>query len=126
MAPIKIAILGAGFISEIHCESYHRFVPNAEVVAVYTRNAEKAQSFAQKHGIAQWYNDLDAIIQSSGADVIDICLPNFLHAESTMKAAAAKSVAFTSHLRNRRNKLSGTCFPSALICKRILTMACSR
>ncbi len=89
MAPIKIAILGAGFISEIHCESYHRFVPNAEVVAVYTRNAEKAQSFAQKHGIAQWYNDLDTIIQSSGADVIDICLPNFLHAEATMKAAAA-------------------------------------
>ena len=49
MPPIKIAILGAGFISEIHCESYHRFVPGAEVIAVYTRNAEKAQSFAQKH-----------------------------------------------------------------------------
>jgi myo-inositol 2-dehydrogenase / D-chiro-inositol 1-dehydrogenase len=89
MPPIKIAILGAGFISEIHCESYHRFVPDAEVVAVYTRNAEKAQSFAQKHGISQWYNDLDAIIQSSGADVIDICLPNFLHADATLKAAAA-------------------------------------
>jgi myo-inositol 2-dehydrogenase / D-chiro-inositol 1-dehydrogenase len=89
MPPIKIAILGAGFISEIHCESYHRFVPDAEVVAVYTRNAEKAQSFAQKHGISQWYNDLDAIIQSSGADVIDICLPNFLHADATLKAATA-------------------------------------
>src|SRR6476620_4128939 len=89
MPPIKIAILGAGFISEIHCESYHRFVPCAEVIAVYTRNAEKAQSFAQKHGISQWYDDLDAIIQLSGADVIDICLPNFLHAEATLKAAAA-------------------------------------
>jgi predicted dehydrogenase len=89
MPPIKIAILGAGFISEIHCESYHRFVPGAEVIAVYTRNAEKAQSFAQKHGISQWYDDLDAIIQLSGADVIDICLPNFLHAEATLKAAAA-------------------------------------
>src|SRR6476660_6916240 len=89
MPPIKIAILGAGFISEIHCESYHRFVPNAEVVAVYTRNAEKAQSFAQKHHIPQWYDDLDAIIKLSGADVIDICLPNYLHAEATLKAAAA-------------------------------------
>jgi predicted dehydrogenase len=59
------------------------------VIAVYTRNAEKAQSFAQKHGITQWYDDLDAIIQLSGADVIDICLPNFLHAEATLKAAAA-------------------------------------
>ncbi|HJW16189.1 MAG TPA: Gfo/Idh/MocA family oxidoreductase [Flavisolibacter sp.] len=89
MPPIKIAILGAGFISEIHVESYHRFVPGAEVVAVYTRNAEKAQTFAQKHGIPQWYDDLDAAINLSGADVIDICLPNFLHAEATLKAAAA-------------------------------------
>jgi predicted dehydrogenase len=89
MPPIKIAILGAGFISEIHCESYHRFVPGAEVIAVYTRNAEKAQSFAQKHNVPQWYDDLDAIIKLSGADVIDICLPNFLHAEATLKAAAA-------------------------------------
>ena len=33
MQKTKVAILGAGFISEIHLESYHRFVPEAEVVA---------------------------------------------------------------------------------------------
>ncbi len=35
MQPTKIAILGAGFISDIHLESYHRFIPEAEVIAVY-------------------------------------------------------------------------------------------
>src|SRR6185369_4098622 len=30
----KIVLLGAGFIADIHLESYHRFVPDAEVVAV--------------------------------------------------------------------------------------------
>lgn len=89
MKPVKVAILGAGFVSDIHLESYHRFVPGAEVVAVYSRSRERAQAFAAKHGIAQWYDDLDAIIQHSGCEVVDICLPNFLHAGATLKAAAA-------------------------------------
>lgn len=85
----KVAILGAGFITDIHMESYHRFVPEAEVVAVYARKEERARAFAEKYTIAQWYNDLDDAIQNSGCEVVDICLPNYLHFEATMKAAAA-------------------------------------
>lgn len=89
MKRTKIAILGAGFITDIHMESYHRFVPEAEVVAVYARNATKAKAFAEKYHIAAWYDDLDKIIRDSGCEVVDICLPNYLHAEATLKAAAA-------------------------------------
>lgn len=85
----KVAVLGAGFITDIHMESYHRFVPDAEVVAVYARKQEKAKAFAEKYGIAQHYSDLDAVIQNSGCEVVDICLPNYLHAEATIKAAKA-------------------------------------
>lgn len=85
----KVAILGAGFISDIHLESYHRFIPEAEVVAVYARNIEKAEAFASKHSIPSWYDSLDVIIHESGCEVVDICLPNFLHCEATLKAAAA-------------------------------------
>ena len=55
----KVAILGAGFITDIHMESYQRFVPEAEIVGVYARNAEKAKAFAEKHHIPKWYDDLD-------------------------------------------------------------------
>ena len=89
MEKIKVAILGAGFIAEIHYESYHRFVPNAEVIAVYTRNADKAKAFANKHHIQQWFTDIDDLINNCECDVIDICLPNFLHADATLKAASA-------------------------------------
>lgn len=89
MQKVKVAILGAGFISDIHMESYERFVPEAEVVAVYTRDKAKAENFAKKHHIPQWYSDLDEIINQSGCDVVDICLPNFLHAQATLKAAKA-------------------------------------
>ena len=89
MKKTKLAILGAGFVSHIHMESYHRFVPEAEIVAVYTRSAEKAKAFAEKHHIPNWYDDMDRLINESGCEVVDICLPNFLHAEATLKAAAA-------------------------------------
>ena len=89
MQRTKVAILGAGFITDIHMESYHRFIPEAEVVAVYARNPAKAKAFAEKYKIPAWFDDIDAIINESGCEVVDICLPNFLHATATLKAAAA-------------------------------------
>src|SRR5690242_11673225 len=89
MQRTKVAILGGGFIADIHLESYHRFIPEAEIVAIYARSAEKAKALAAKHKIAQWYDDIDALIAKSGCEVVDICLPNYLHAEATLKAADA-------------------------------------
>jgi myo-inositol 2-dehydrogenase / D-chiro-inositol 1-dehydrogenase len=89
MKTIKVAVLGAGFISDIHLESYHRFIPEAEIVAVYARDAGKAAAFAEKYQIPSWYDDLSKAITESGCDVVDICLPNFLHARATLAAAAA-------------------------------------
>lgn len=89
MQKTKVAVLGAGFISDIHLESYHRFVPEAEIVGVYARNIVKAKTFAEKHHIPQWYDNMDALINESGCEVVDICLPNYLHAEVALKSAAA-------------------------------------
>lgn len=89
MSQIKIAILGTGFISQIHMESYRRFVRGAEVVAVWNPNAEHAAQFAAQHEIPQHYSDIDALLQQSGCDAIDLCLPNFLHYEYCMKAISA-------------------------------------
>jgi len=89
MERTKVAILGAGFIANVHMESYARFVPEAEVVAVFSHNGDKARAFANAHGIPAWYDNLDKLLAESGAQVIDIGLPNYLHHEACMKAAAA-------------------------------------
>jgi myo-inositol 2-dehydrogenase/D-chiro-inositol 1-dehydrogenase len=89
MNKTKVAILGAGFITDIHMESYHRFIPEADVVACYARNPEKAKAFAEKYHIAQWFDDIDKLLAESGCEVVDICLPNYLHADATIKAAKA-------------------------------------
>jgi myo-inositol 2-dehydrogenase / D-chiro-inositol 1-dehydrogenase len=89
MNKTRVALLGAGFIADIHIESYHRFVPDAEVVAVYTRKPQRARAFARKHGIAQSFSDLEAAITESDCDVVDVCLPNFLHHRAVLSAARA-------------------------------------
>ena len=75
----RVALFGAGFIADIHLESYARFVPEAEVVAIYSRSAERAERVARHWGIPRWFIDVDQAIADADCDVVDICLPNFLH-----------------------------------------------
>jgi myo-inositol 2-dehydrogenase / D-chiro-inositol 1-dehydrogenase len=89
MKRTRIAILGAGFIADIHAESYRRFVPDAEVVAVYSRSAARAGAFAARHHVPRWYDDLDAIVREADCDIVDVCLPNVLHHPATVAAARA-------------------------------------
>lgn len=89
MSRTRVALIGAGFIADIHAEAYTRFVPDAEVVAVYSRNEERAQAFARRHGIPRWLTDLDQAVTHPDCEVVDICIPNHLHARATVAAAKA-------------------------------------
>ena len=89
MSKTKVALLGTGFIANIHAESYARFVHNAEVVAVYGRDKAHAEAFAAAHGIPAAYGDIDELLAAEQVDVVDICLPNYLHHEACLKAAGA-------------------------------------
>jgi predicted dehydrogenase len=89
MPKTKVALLGSGFIAAIHLESYERFVPDAEVVTVFSRSPRRAEATARAHGIPRWSSDLERAITESDCDVVDICLPNFLHERATVAAAEA-------------------------------------
>ncbi|MBQ9031369.1 MAG: Gfo/Idh/MocA family oxidoreductase [Parasporobacterium sp.] len=88
MEKTKVAVLGSGFIANIHLESYTRFVSDAQVVAIYGRNKEHAQKLAEEFGIPKVYDDIDQLLTECDVDVVDICLPNFLHHKACLKAAA--------------------------------------
>jgi len=89
MNKTKVAVLGSGFIADIHLECYHRFVPDAEVCAVWSRRPERGEAFAQKHHIPKFYPDLDQLLAESECEIVDVCLPNFLHHRATLAAARA-------------------------------------
>ena len=89
MQKTKVALLGAGFIADIHLESYRRFVPEAEVTCVFSGTAQRAEEFAKKHHIPRWFADIDDLMKHGDCEVIDLGLPNFLHAKITEAAARA-------------------------------------
>lgn len=89
MTRTKVAVLGAGFIADIHLESYIRFVPEAEVTAIFSRSAERAERVARHWGIPRWFTDIEQLIAEADCDLVDICLPNVLHHRATLAAARA-------------------------------------
>src|SRR5215468_3128890 len=58
-------------------------------VAVYSREQERAEAFASKHGAQVAYTSLEALVADSRVDVVFIASPNFLHASHTKIAAQA-------------------------------------
>jgi xylose dehydrogenase (NAD/NADP) len=58
-----------------------------ELVAVASRDADKAQAYAKKWDIPKAFGSYQAMLEDAGIDVIYISLPNGLHAEWTIKAA---------------------------------------
>ena len=89
MSRTRVVLFGTGFIADIHAASYHRFIPDAELVGVYSRSEEHARAFARKHGISRWSIDLEEALAVTDCDMADICLPNHLHAQVTIDAATA-------------------------------------
>jgi predicted dehydrogenase len=62
---------------------------NGELVAVASRDAERARLFAEKAGIARHYGDYAALLEDDGVDAVYIPLPNAHHLEWTVRAAEA-------------------------------------
>jgi len=89
---IKVAIVGAGFIGEVHANSYKQ-IENADVVAVVDKVEKKGKKLAEKIG-ASFYVDLDGLFKNEDVDSIDICTPTFLHADMAVRAADAGKNVF--------------------------------
>jgi 1,5-anhydro-D-fructose reductase (1,5-anhydro-D-mannitol-forming) len=62
---------------------------DTQFVAVYSREQERAEAFASKHGAQAAYTSLETLVADSRVDVVCISSPNFLHAPYTTIAAQA-------------------------------------
>ena len=86
-SPLRIGILGCANIAR----QFSRDVaasPAVRVVAVGSRNAETAAAFAAAQGIGRHHGSYAALLADADVDAIYIPLPNSLHAEWAIAAAA--------------------------------------
>ncbi|MHA1733758.1 MAG: Gfo/Idh/MocA family protein [Promethearchaeota archaeon] len=89
MDKLRIGLLGAGFVQDFHMAAFGD-IPEAEVVAVASYNADSTRGFAAKWGIEQSFSGESAIEQlcaSKGVDAVLVALPNDLHLRAVKLAA---------------------------------------
>lgn len=85
---VQVGLIGSGFISSIHAEALKQCV-EAELVAVASATPVKAESFARARGIAHHFNDYRRLLEMKELDLVVLGVPNDLHCEITVAAAAA-------------------------------------
>ncbi|MBM4418945.1 MAG: Gfo/Idh/MocA family oxidoreductase [Chloroflexi bacterium] len=87
--PVKVGIVGTGFVGDIHAHSMRQFVPEAEVVAVASRTPGRAAAFARERGIARAFTSYQDLLAMDEVELVLIAVPNDLHAEVAIAAARA-------------------------------------
>ncbi len=86
---VKVGLIGAGFVTDLHAFSFQKYVPNAEIVAVASPTPGKAAQFAKEHGIPNAFNNYCDLLALKEIDVVTVAIPNDLHAQVTIDAARA-------------------------------------
>jgi myo-inositol 2-dehydrogenase / D-chiro-inositol 1-dehydrogenase len=88
MSTIKIGLIGAGYIGDIHAAAL-RTVPDAEVVAVASPTPGQAESFANGRGIPHAFLDYHDLLAMTEIDLVTVGVPTALHAQVAVDAATA-------------------------------------
>ncbi len=81
---IKVGLIGCGFMGAMHANCYKN-IEGVEIVALADVRKEKAEELS-KGTNATIYGDGKDLIANADVDVIDICLPTYLHAKYAMLA----------------------------------------
>ncbi len=89
MAQHGFGIIGCGMIAEFHTKAIND-LPNARVVAAFSRNRENGEKIAGMAGHScTLHDDLDKMLAQPGLDVVCICTPSGAHMEPAIQAARA-------------------------------------
>ena len=85
--PMRVALAGAGMISEFHLIAWSR-LPQVEVVAIADPDEGRARARAGAFGIPRWYPDLEALLATERVDAVDIASPRQTHSALVRLAAS--------------------------------------
>ncbi len=96
-APVRIGMLGCGFIGEFHALGL-RYVREAQLVAGCDADAARREAYAARFGCRP-VATLDELCADPEVDLAVVSLPNHLHRDAVLRlAAAGKGVACTKPL----------------------------
>jgi len=88
----RIGLIGAGFMGNMHAACYVQ-IKGVELAAVTDSVREKAEKIATSYG-CRMFGEAEQLIENSNVDIIDVCLPTYLHPKYTLQALEAGKHVF--------------------------------
>lgn len=87
------AIVGLGNIAHSFVKYFDQ--PDGEIYAVCSRSQAKADAFAQAHGIAKAYGNLDDLLADDQVDIVYVATPHNYHLDTIIPALKAGKHVFS-------------------------------
>lgn len=81
----KVGLIGCGGIGAVHAECWLSMKQDVQLVALSDTMLSRAEKFADRVG-AKVYSDGYEMLETEELDIVDICLPTFLHTRYLEKA----------------------------------------
>lgn len=78
---LKVGLVGVGGISGAHIPAWEA-MEETNLVALCDIRSERLEKYPDKH----LYTDFDEMLEKEQLDILDICLPTYLHADFAVKA----------------------------------------
>ncbi|HPF87258.1 MAG TPA: inositol 2-dehydrogenase [Candidatus Limiplasma sp.] len=89
MDKLRIGIIGAGRIGNVHAQSITYHIPQAEVAAISDPDEPRAKALAERLGIPSYTKDYHDILNDPAIGAVLICSPTDTHAAIAIEAAKA-------------------------------------
>jgi len=85
---VKVLLAGAAFSADLHMDGYSRCMDLAKVVAICDKDVSRVEALAKRYGLEDFkvFDDYKKAINEVDCDVVDICMPNFLHHDVALAA----------------------------------------
>ena len=87
---VRVLLIGAAFSADLHSDGYSRILDKVEIVGICDKAEDRVRALADRYGFKNYtfYDDYKIAIEQCGCDLVDICMPNFLHHDVAMTALA--------------------------------------
>lgn len=86
---IKWGFIGCGEVTKTKSGPAFESIEHSEVVAVMSRDGDKAKAYAQERGIARWYDDAQELVDDPDVTAVYIATPPSSHATYAIMAMKA-------------------------------------
>lgn len=86
---LRWGFIGCGEVTEKKSGPAFALIPGSSIHAVMSRDANKARSYAERHGIPHWYADAQELIDDPDVNAVYIATPPSSHATYAIMAMRA-------------------------------------